>query len=99
MQTSPPPEQPPAQPPGSPQTQPPSLPILLFRLIVVQVLIHASMTGMRMAAPLLALRQGHGAIAAGVLVSLFALAPVFLSVPAGRFADRNPLSSRSSTST
>ena len=49
------------------------------------------MTGMRMAAPLLALRQGHGAIAAGVLVSLFALAPVFLSVPAGRFADRNPL--------
>ena len=64
---------------------------LLIRLIAVQVLIHASMTGMRMAAPLLVLRQGHSAIAAGALISLFALAPVFLSVPAGRFADRNTL--------
>ena len=50
---------------------------LLIRLIAVQVLIHASMTGMRMAAPLLVLRQGHSAIAAGALISLFALAPVF----------------------
>lgn len=63
----------------------------MIRLIAVQVLIHASMTGMRMAAPLLALRQEHGAIATGALISLFALAPVFLSVPAGRFADRNTL--------
>ena len=64
---------------------------LLFRLIAVQVFIHACMTGMRMAAPLLALRQGYSAIAVGVLMALFALTQVFLSVPAGRFADRNTL--------
>ena len=64
---------------------------LLFRLIAVQVFIHACMTGMRMAAPLMALRQGYSAIAVGVLMALFALTQVFLSVPAGRFADRNTL--------
>lgn len=64
---------------------------LLIRLILVQVFIHACMTGMRMAAPLLALRQGHSAAAVGVLMSLFALTLVFLSLPAGRFADRNTL--------
>ena len=64
---------------------------LLFRLIAVQLLIHGCMTGMRMAAPLLALRLGLSTMAVGVLMSLFALTQVFLSIPAGRFADRNTL--------
>ena len=64
---------------------------LLIRLITVQVFIHACMTGMRMAAPLLALRQGYSAAAVGILMALFALTLVFLSLPAGRFADRNTL--------
>ena len=64
---------------------------LLIRLIVVQVFIHACMTGMRMAAPLLALRQGLSALEVGVLMALFALTQVFLSIPAGKFADRNTL--------
>ena len=64
---------------------------LLIRLIAVQVFLHACMTGMRMAAPLLALREGESAAAVGVLMALFALTQVFLSVPAGRFADRNTL--------
>ena len=38
---------------------------LLIRLIVVQVFIHACMTGMRLAAPLLALREGQSALAVG----------------------------------
>ena len=62
----------------------------LVRLIAVQVCIHASMSGVRMAAPLLALRQGYSAAAVGLL-ALFALAQVFLSLPAGRYADRNSL--------
>ncbi len=44
-----------------------------------------------MAAPLLALRDGHSAMNVGVLLALFALAPVFLALPAGRFADQHGL--------
>ena len=63
----------------------------LARLIAGHVCIHASMAGMRMAAPLLALREGFSPLAVGVLLSLFALTQVFLSLPAGRFADRHGL--------
>lgn len=65
--------------------------VMLVRLIASQVCLHASMTGLRMAAPLLALREGQSASAIGILLALFALAPVFLSLPAGRFADRHGL--------
>lgn len=44
-----------------------------------------------MAAPLLALREGHSEAAVGVLLALFALTQVFLALPAGRFADRRGL--------
>lgn len=63
----------------------------LARLIAAQVCLHACMTGFRMAAPLMALREGHSPAAVGVLLALFALAPVFLALPAGRFADRHGL--------
>lgn len=49
------------------------------------------MTGMRMATPLLALREGYSPAAVGVLLALFALTQVFLSLPAGRYADRHGL--------
>lgn len=52
--------------------------VTLVRLIASQVCLHASMTGLRMAAPLLALREGHSASAIGILLALFSLAPVFL---------------------
>ncbi|HVL43975.1 MAG TPA: MFS transporter, partial [Acidovorax sp.] len=63
----------------------------LARLIAGQVCIHAAMAGMRMAAPLLALREGYSAAAVGVLLALFALTQVFLALPAGRYADRHGL--------
>ena len=63
----------------------------LARLIAGQVFLHACMAGMRMAAPLLALRQGYSEAAVGVLLALFALTQVFLALPAGRFADRHGL--------
>ena len=44
-----------------------------------------------MAAPLLALRDGYSAWAVGLLLALFSLSQVFLSIPAGRFADRHGL--------
>ena len=62
-----------------------------MRLILAQISIHACMTGMRMATPLLALREGYSPAAVGVLLALFALTQVFLSLPAGRYADRHGL--------
>ncbi len=63
----------------------------LARLIAAQVCLHSCMTAMRMAAPLWALRQGHSAVAVGMLLALFALTQVFLALPAGRYADRHGL--------
>jgi MFS family permease len=63
----------------------------LLRLIAGHVCLHASMAGTRLAAPLLALRQGQSEAAVGVLLALFALTQVFLALPAGRYADRHGL--------
>src|SRR5256885_1439945 len=56
---------------------------------MAQVSVHATMAGMRLAAPLLALQQGYSAAAVGILLALFALTQVFLALPAGRFADKH----------
>lgn len=63
----------------------------LARLIAGQIFLHACMAGMRMATPLLALKQGYSAMAVGALLSLFALTQVFLAIPAGRYTDRHGL--------
>ena len=63
----------------------------LARLITGHVFLHACMAGMRMASPLLALREGYSELSVGILMSLYALTQVFLSLPAGRFADRHGL--------
>ena len=63
----------------------------LARLIASQICIHASMAAMRMAVPLLALKQGYSALAVGVVMSLFALTQVFLALPAGRYTDKHGL--------
>jgi MFS family permease len=61
----------------------------LLALIGGQVALHAGMAGIRMAAPLAALREGHAAWAVGVLLGLFAAAPIVLALAAGRLADRH----------
>ena len=63
----------------------------LFRLICGHICLHASMAGMRLAAPLLALRLGHSAVHVGFLLALYSLSQVFLALPAGRYADRHGL--------
>ena len=63
----------------------------LARLIAGQVCVHACMTGMRMATPLMALREGYSEAAVGVLLAFFALTQVFLALPAGRYVDRHGL--------
>jgi MFS family permease len=61
----------------------------LLALILGQISLHSCMAGVRMAAPLQALRQGHSEWSVGVLMALFALAPIALALPAGRMADRH----------
>jgi predicted MFS family arabinose efflux permease len=60
----------------------------LLALIGGQIALHSCMAGIRMASPLAALREGHAAWAVGVLLGLFAAAPVALALAAGRLADR-----------
>jgi MFS family permease len=61
----------------------------LVALIIGQIGLHSCMAGVRMAAPLQALRQGHAEWAVGVLLGLFAVAPIALALQAGRLADRH----------
>ena len=61
----------------------------LFRLVAGQICVHACMTGMRLASPLMALREGYSEAAVGLLLAMFALTQVFLALPAGRFVDRH----------
>ncbi|MEO8154682.1 MAG: MFS transporter [Rhizobacter sp.] len=61
----------------------------LLALIMGQICLHSCMAGVRVAGPLLALRSGQSALAVGVLLGLFAAAPVLLSLQAGRLADRH----------
>ena len=63
----------------------------LLRLIAAHIFLHACMCGVRLAAPLLALREGQSPAAVGLLLALFALTQVFLSLPAGRYTDRRGL--------
>jgi MFS family permease len=62
---------------------------VLLALIVGQVGIHAAMAGLRMAAPLQALREGQTAFAVGLLFAFFAAAPVMTAMAAGRITDRH----------
>lgn len=61
----------------------------LLRLVFAQIFLHATMTGLRLAAPLLALSLGYSAGAVGALIALFALSQIFLAIPAGKYADHH----------
>ena len=71
--------------------RPSALPLttVLVALIVGQICLHSTMAGIRMAAPLWVLRQSHTEWAVGVLMGLFATAPIVLALQAGRLADRH----------
>ncbi|MEI7783585.1 MAG: MFS transporter [Betaproteobacteria bacterium] len=63
----------------------------LLRLICAQIFLHSTLAGNRMAAPLLALREGYSPAAIGMLLALFGLAQVILAIPVGRYADQHGL--------
>ena len=74
--------------PAPPQAGAP-LATVLVALVVGQICLHSTMAGVRMAAPLWVLREHHAEWMVGVLMGLFALAPIALAMAAGRLADRH----------
>lgn len=62
---------------------------LLWAFCVGQVGLHSVMSGLRMAVALQALREGFSAVSVGLLLALFAAAPMVLAMQAGRLADRH----------
>jgi MFS family permease len=78
-----------ANPPPGDSTGPATDGRLIAALVVGQLGLHGVMAGLRMAVPLAALREGASAWTVGLLLSLFALAPVLLALHSGRLADRH----------
>ena len=60
----------------------------LAALIAGQLGMHSAMAGLRLAAPLQTLSEGYSAWSVGLLLALFAAAPVATALYAGRLADR-----------
>lgn len=58
-------------------------------LIATMICVHACMATTRVTASLWVLNQGYGEASVGMLLSLFAVAPIALSLWAGRLADRH----------
>ncbi|MEH0167405.1 MFS transporter [Roseateles microcysteis] len=58
-------------------------------VIVTLIAIHACMAVTRVASSLWVLKQGYGEWTVGVLLSLFAVAPILLSLWAGRLSDKH----------
>lgn len=63
-------------------------PRVLVALIVGQMGLHSAMAGLRLAAPLQTLREGYSAWSVGLLLALFAAAPVLMAMRSGRMIDR-----------
>ncbi len=61
---------------------------VLAALIAGQLGMHSAMAGLRLAAPLQTLNEGYSAWSVGLLLALFAAAPVATALHAGRLADR-----------
>jgi MFS family permease len=62
--------------------------LALGAMVACQVGLHACVQGVRLAAPLNVLRVGHSAWSVGLVMTMFALFPALLALPAGRLADR-----------
>jgi MFS family permease len=68
---------------------PAASPRLIVALVLGQMGMHSATAGLRLAAPLQALNDGYSAWAVGLLLALFAAAPVLMALHAGRLADRH----------
>ena len=79
------PDRPPPDQPSS------GLPRIFLWLIGGHIALHACMASTRVAASLWVLRQGHDERMVGLVLSLFAVAPIVMGLWSGRLADRHGL--------
>lgn len=66
----------------------PRMHLALAAMVACQVGLHACAQGVRLAAPLGVLAAGRSAWSVGVVMTMFAVFPALLALPAGRLADR-----------
>jgi MFS family permease len=66
----------------------PRLHLTLAAMVACQVGLHACAQGVRLAAPLGVLAAGRSAWSVGLVMTMFAVFPALLALPAGRLADR-----------
>lgn len=57
-------------------------------IVLLAFLVHLGFAGSRLAVPLFAVHEGATPFVVGTIVSLYAVLPAFLAVPAGRISDR-----------
>ncbi len=76
-------------PAGAGQPAKPHLRHAFVWLVATLVCVHACMAVTRVTASLWVLNRGYGEASVGLLLSLFAVAPIALSLWAGRLADRH----------
>ncbi len=57
-------------------------------IVLLAFLVHLAFAGSRLAVPLFAVDEGATPFVVGTIVSLYAVLPAFLAVPAGRISDR-----------
>ena len=62
--------------------------VALAAMVACQVGLHACAQGVRLAAPLNVLALGRSAWSVGLVMTMFAVFPALLALPAGRLADR-----------
>jgi predicted MFS family arabinose efflux permease len=62
--------------------------VALVSLILLSILAHTAFAGSRVAVSLAALGQGASPLVVGILLTLFAAVPMFLSLASGRLVDR-----------
>lgn len=67
----------------------PATPSAIFRIIAIASLAHAVFVSARVGAALYALKRHDSALWVGALLALFAVAPLFTAVRAGRWIDRS----------
>ncbi len=59
-----------------------------LQLIIVAIVVHVTLSGVRVTTALYALSQKASEFSVGILIGLIAFFPMLLAVPLGRFADR-----------
>ena len=74
-----------------PPSGPARLPRELYVLVLLLVIAHTSLNGLRVAMSLAAIKAGGGALWVGILAAMFNIVPAFIAIRVGRLVDRVPL--------